>query len=64
MENENSSELQLLKVEINNLNNKIDILTNSLNTHINFIENVFNYVKRPMFYVVDKINNIFLLNNK
>ncbi len=58
------NDIQLLKIELHKLNEKIDALTNVLNVHIVFIENVFDYVKKPLFFVVDKINNIFLLNDK
>ncbi len=58
------NDIQLLKMEIHDLNNKIDALTNNLNTHIKFVEHIFNYVKKPLFFIVEKINNIFLINDK
>lgn len=64
MTNDDPNDIKLLKIEILSLNNKIDTLTNALNTHINFVENIFNYVKKPLFFIVEKINNIFLLNDK
>jgi hypothetical protein len=64
MTEDDPTDIQLLKIEIRSLNNKIDVLTNSLNTHINFVENIFKYVKKPLFFMVEKINNIFLLNDK
>ena len=64
MTDDNPNDIQILKTEIHNLNNKIDTLTYALSTHINFVENIFNYVKKPLFFMLDKINNIFLINDK
>ena len=56
------SDLYLL--EIQKLNKKVDDLNNMLINHINFIENVYNMVHAPLLYIVNKINNNFLLNDK
>jgi hypothetical protein len=51
-------------LEIQKLNNKIDILNNRLENHINLIENIYNGIKKPLFFIMNRINNIFLLNDK
>ncbi len=64
MTEDDPTDIQLLIIEIQSLNNKVDTLTNALNVHINFVENIFKYVKKPLFFIIEKINNIFLLNDK
>jgi hypothetical protein len=70
-DNINSNDFYLLNIEIAKLNRKIDDLTIQIDdsnkivvNHINFIESVYNYIRRPLFFMVNKINNIFLLNDK
>tara|TARA_B100000795_G_scaffold254529_1_gene225509 strand:- start:261 stop:530 length:270 start_codon:yes stop_codon:yes gene_type:complete len=63
--------MKSLMIKLNNniekINNKIDIITESIDedliteckkmgSHIDFIENVYETVKKPLNYVCDKIN--------
>jgi hypothetical protein len=41
----------------------ISIGTDNMNNHINFINNVYDNVKRPLSYVTNKINNYIEYNN-
>ena len=35
-----------------------------MNDHIDFIENVYDNVKSPFYYLMDKVNSVSLLSNR
>ena len=41
---------------INRLDNKVVKSCDNMNKHISFIENVYEIVKYPLFFVINKIN--------
>lgn len=57
-------EIRKLHEKINTLESKIDKSNEILFDHINFIHKVFDVLKTPLFFIMNKINIIYLLNNK
>jgi hypothetical protein len=49
--------IENLEIRVNNTN---DVLIN----HISFINNVYNTIKQPLFYIMNKVNNIQFLKLK
>ncbi len=53
--------LESIEDNNNNINmkmNGIEVNTNMMGTHIHFVENVYERVKRPLNYITHKINNM------
>lgn len=57
------SEIKQLKNKIDDLENKLDISNDILASHIGFINNVFNAIKRPLFFIMSKVNGVLPLEN-
>lgn len=57
-------ELKSLKDQIKEMEQKNENNSKILIDHIEFINKVFNYVKSPLFYLVDKINKLYLIKNE
>jgi uncharacterized protein Yka (UPF0111/DUF47 family) len=70
-------DVQQIVNKITQIENKIDKLETKLNKilellekdckkmtdHIDFIENVYDNVKSPFYYLMDKVNSLSLLSN-
>ena len=56
-------EIRLIRETVENLEKKIDNTNNVLVTHISFINRVFDTIKQPLFYVMNKVNSLLLLEN-
>lgn len=66
------NQIDILNNKIENINlklNNIEILllkisneTNRMDSHVSFVENIYNQVKSPFFYLMHKIN--IISNNK
>lgn len=63
-ENEILDEIRKLHEKINTLENKIDNSNKILFNHINFIHKVFEKLKSPLFFIMNKVNTIFLSIDK
>lgn len=72
-DNQNKLEAKLLKIN-NVINNKLDNLLNiinkdlkksceKMNSHINFIESVYENLKAPINYISNKFNTLIMLEN-
>jgi hypothetical protein len=57
-------EFRKLHEKISFLESKIDKSSEILYDHINFIHKVFDIVKTPLFFIMNKVNIIFLSNDK
>jgi hypothetical protein len=57
-------ELRKLHEKISILESKIDKSNTILFDHISFIHKVFDKLKTPLFFIMNKVNTIFLVNNK
>jgi len=53
-------EIRNLKMQLEHLERKIDNGNNILNNHINFINNVFDTIKKPLYYILNKVNTVLL----
>jgi hypothetical protein len=53
-----------LESRIINLENNVVSTNRRLTNHISFIDSVFNAIKSPLFYIMNKINMFALLNDK
>jgi hypothetical protein len=58
------NEIKQLRLQITNLELKVDNTNGVLINHIGFINNVFDMIKKPLFFIVNRINSVFLLENK
>ncbi len=56
-------EIRKLRTQVENLEDQINNTKLILVNHISFIDSVFNTIKRPLFFVMNKVNNILLLEN-
>lgn len=54
------NEVKILRIEVEQLKNGVNTANNVLVEHINFIDNIFNTVKRPFFFIMNKINKILI----
>jgi len=57
-------EIRLLREKVCLLEKEIHNTNNTLVNHIEFINNVYESIKRPLTYIMNKVNNVFLLDNK
>ncbi len=48
---------------ISNLEQKVDNTNKLLINHIGFINNVFDTIKRPLFFIMNKVNGLLQLEN-
>jgi SAM-dependent MidA family methyltransferase len=48
---------------ISNLEQRVDNTNGVLINHIGFINNVFDTIKRPLFFLMNKVNGLLLLEN-
>ncbi len=58
------NEIKKLQAQILNLEQKVDGANSVLNNHIEFIDGVFDYIKKPLFFLMNKVNNLLLLDEK
>lgn len=59
--------LENIDKQINSINSKIELLLKSctnMDEHINFIDNVYNNIKSPLNYVLNKVNIISILDRQ
>jgi hypothetical protein len=56
-------EIKKLQNKVETLENRVDHANNVLINHIGFIDNVFNSIKRPLFFIMNKVNGLLLLEN-
>lgn len=57
-------EIKNLQLQIINLENKIDNSNNILINHIGFINGVFETIKRPLYYIMNKVNIYLHIDNQ
>ena len=58
------SELKELKKELTESKNELNELKKTLTNHIGFVDNVFSKIQRPFFFIFNKIENMFRLEDK
>lgn len=66
MQEEILNEIKTLKIEIRNLSDKIDFLTKKtdeiknssvkMTNHIDFVENIYDRIKKPFYFLINKID--------
>ncbi len=64
--NEINNRLDKIEIQLNIINEKqydIDKSTKNMDNHIQFIENVYDKIKKPLAFATNKINNLISLNN-
>ena len=64
--NEINNRLDKIEIQLNIINEKqydIDKSTKNMDNHIQFIENVYDKLKKPLLFATNKINNLISLNN-
>ena len=52
------NEIKKLQAQITNMEQRIDNANNILINHIGFIDRVFDTIKRPLFYLMNKVNQL------
>ncbi len=57
------TEIKRLNLQVEKLEQKVENANIILIEHIGFINSVFYAIKKPLFFIMDKINNNLLLNN-
>lgn len=62
-ENEMIEEIKKLQMQIVNLEKRVDSTNNILINHIGFINNVFNTIKRPLLFIMNKVNVLLQLED-
>ena len=53
--------LENIENSINNINNRLDgveVNTNMMGSHIHFVEDVYDKVKKPLYYISNRINKM------
>lgn len=58
--NEMKNEVLLLHKKLDEINIKLDKILNdtyNMNTHISFIEKVYDTIKNPFYFILNKIDN-------
>ncbi len=70
---ENDIDFKLIINILNNINNKLDKIEerlikiegsqNKMDTHIDFIEDIYDNVKHPLNYITNKVNNYLQYTN-
>lgn len=53
-------ELKIIKIKIITIENELDIIrhnTNNINTHISFVENVYESIKYPFYFIMNNFSN-------
>jgi hypothetical protein len=58
------TEIKNLQIQISNLEQRVDNTNNVLINHIGFINKVFDTIKLPLFFIMNKINDLLMLENK
>jgi hypothetical protein len=38
--------------------NEIKYISNKMSNHIDFIDDIYNYVKQPLFFIINKLNKL------
>jgi hypothetical protein len=56
-------EIKQLRIQVANLEQKVDNANGVLINHIGFIDNVFNSIKRPLFFIMNKVNGLLQLED-
>lgn len=56
-------EIKQLRNKVETLENKVDNANGVLINHIGFINGVFDTIKRPLFFIMNKVNGLLLLEN-
>jgi hypothetical protein len=57
-------EIKQLRTQVANLEQRVDNANNVLINHIGFIDNVFNTIKRPLFFIMNKVNGLLQLEDR
>jgi UDP-glucose 4-epimerase len=57
-------EMKLLREKINTLEQEVKNTNLTLINHINFISSVYEGIKRPLTYIMNKVNNVLLINDR
>ncbi len=57
------NEIKKLQIQIINLEQKINNTNELFVNHINFINNVFDKIKQPLFFIMNKVNSLLQLEN-
>jgi len=58
------NEIKNLRAQIICLEQKVDNANGVLVNHINFINNVFDTIKKPLFFIMNKINNVLQIEDQ
>jgi len=54
-------EIKALRTKVENLEQHVNTTNSVIIDHIGFINGVFDTIKKPLFYVMNKVNNLLLL---
>jgi hypothetical protein len=57
-------EIKKLQIQISNLEKRVNNTNGVLINHIGFINNVFDTIKRPLFFIMNKINGLLQLEEQ
>ena len=63
LENKLESNMNRLETKLDKILELLEKDCKKMTDHIDFIENVYDNVKSPFYYLIDKVNSLALLSN-
>lgn len=61
------TELRLIRCELEKLDKRIEVMEkdcNKMTGHVDFVENIYEQVKRPFHYIVNKVGTVMKLEDE